>query len=99
MKSHATRKPVHGPSERAAYLYIPPADEKRLASWPIAVAAQTHAISASPTESGSACREYGTEMKIEIVTLGPIFADRAWSAQSQGGGLCVQRPPSIVATT
>ena len=65
MKSHATRKPAQGPSERAAYVYIPPADGKCLASCPIAVAAQIHAISASPTESGSACCEYGTEMKIE----------------------------------
>ena len=32
------------------------------ASCPIAVAAQRHAISASPTESGRACRASGTEM-------------------------------------
>ena len=59
MNSHATRKPAPGPSERAAYVYMPPADGKRLASWPIAVAAQMQAISASATDSGSACREYG----------------------------------------
>ena len=62
MKSHATRKPAHGPSERAAYVYMPPADGNSFASCPIAVAAQMHAISASPTESGSAWRASGTEM-------------------------------------
>ena len=41
---------------------MPPADGNRLASCPIAVAAQMQAISASPTDSGSACRASGTEM-------------------------------------
>src|SRR5919204_1832446 len=68
MKSHATRKPAQGPSERAAYVYMPPADGNSFASWPIAVAAQTQAISARPTESGSACCASGTEMKIEYAT-------------------------------
>jgi hypothetical protein len=47
---------------------MPPADGKSLASWPIAVAAQMQAISARPTESGSAWRASGTEMKIEYAT-------------------------------
>ena len=62
MNSQATRKPAHGPSPRAAYVYMPPADGNSFASCPIAVAAQMQAISASPTESGSACRASGTEM-------------------------------------
>jgi hypothetical protein len=41
---------------------MPPAEGNSRASCPIAVAAQMHAISASPTESGSACCAYGTEM-------------------------------------
>jgi hypothetical protein len=68
MNSHATRNPAPGPSDRAAYVYIPPADGYSFASWPIAVAAQMHAISASPTDSGSACYASGTEMKIEYAT-------------------------------
>src|SRR5581483_6444207 len=68
MKSHATRKPAHGPSDLAAYVYMPPADGNSFASCPIAVAAQMHAISASATESGSACCACGTEMKIEYAT-------------------------------
>ena len=47
MNSQATRKPAHGPSERAAYVYMPPADGTSFASCPIAVAAQRQAISAS----------------------------------------------------
>ena len=41
---------------------MPPADGNSLASWPIAVAAQMQATSASKTESGSAWRASGTEM-------------------------------------
>src|SRR5947199_7069972 len=144
MKSQATRKPAHGPSDLPAYVYMPPADGNSFASCPIAVAAQMHAISARPTESGSACCDCGTEMKIEYATAaagamcvidwnrtcgspiecsrrcskrpplgvaasivppldgngsGAIFSHRPDSDQSQGGGLWVQRPPSIVATT
>ncbi len=62
MKSHATRKPGPSPRLRATYVYMPPADGKSFASCPIAVAAQMQAISASPTDSGSACRASGTEM-------------------------------------
>src|SRR5690349_24295892 len=68
MKSQATRKPAHGPSVLPAYVYMPPADGNSFASCPIAVAAQMHAISARPTESGSAWCEYGTEMMIESAT-------------------------------
>ena len=62
MNSQATKKPEPGPSERAAYVYMPPADGKCLASCPIAVAAQMQATSASRTDSGSACWASGTEM-------------------------------------
>src|SRR5207302_2219114 len=68
MKSQATRNPAHGPSDFAAYVYMPPADGNSFASCPIAVAAQMHAMSASPTDSGSACCACGTEMKIEYAT-------------------------------
>src|SRR5919199_5779383 len=97
MKSHATRKPAHWPSERPAYVYIPPADGNSFASCPIAVAAQMHAISASATESGSACCASGTEMKIEYATAAagamcvidwnstwgsPIECSRRWSKRA-----------------
>ncbi len=62
MNSHATRKPAVGPSERAAYVYMPPADGNCFASCPIAVAAQMQATRASNTESGSAWRASGTEI-------------------------------------
>src|SRR3954453_8022889 len=60
----------------------------------MAVAAQMHAISASPTDSGSACCASGTEMKIEYATAAagamcvidwnstcgsPIECSRRWS--------------------
>src|SRR3954452_8549590 len=60
----------------------------------MAVAAQMQAISARPTESGSACRASGTEMKIEYATAAagamcvidwnstcgsPIECSRRWS--------------------
>ena len=41
---------------------MPPADGNSFASCPIAVAAQMQAMSASATESGSACLASGTEM-------------------------------------
>src|SRR3954466_14899147 len=60
----------------------------------MAVAAQMHAISARPTDSGSACWASGTEMKIEYATAAagamcvidwnstwgsPIECSRRWS--------------------
>src|SRR3954447_1404827 len=47
---------------------MPPAEGKCLASWPIAVAAQMQATSASSTASGSACWASGTEMYSEYAT-------------------------------
>src|SRR4051812_22627762 len=94
MNSHATRNPAGAPSDRAAYVYMPPADGYSFESWPMAVAAQMHAISARPTDSGSACRASGTEMKIEYATAAagamcvidwnstcgrPIECSRRWS--------------------
>src|SRR5580765_8830658 len=111
MKSHATRKPDHGPSERAAYVYMPPADGNSLASWPIAVAAQMHAIRASPTDSGSACLEYGTEMKIEYATAAagamcvidwnstcqsPIECSRRWSKRRGSPAVAASMDASFV---
>src|SRR5580765_5886766 len=111
MKSHATRKPDHGPSERAAYVYMPPADGNSLASWPIAVAAQMHAISASATDSGSACRESGTEMKIEYATAAagamcvidwnstcqsPIECSRRWSKRRGSPAVAASMGSSFV---
>src|SRR5881227_2625442 len=104
MKSHATRNPAHGPRDFAAYVYIPPADGNSFASCPIAVAAQMHAISASPTDSGSACCACGTEMKIEYATAAagamcvidwkstcgsPIECSRRWSKR-------LAPPPSLL---
>src|SRR5207253_8280054 len=104
MKSHATRKPAQGPSELAAYVYIPPADGKSFASWTIAVAAQMHAISARPTESGSACCEYRTEMKIEYATAAAgamcvIDWKSTWGSPIECSRRCSKRlGPAVVAS-
>src|SRR6478672_1395940 len=110
MKSQATRKPAHGPSDLPAYVYNPPADGNRFASCPIAVAAQMHAISARPTESGSACCDCGTEMKIEYATAAagamcvidwkstcgrPIECSRRWSNRRSPPGAATAISPSL----
>src|SRR3954453_3117385 len=102
MKSQATRNPAQGPSERAAYVYMPPAEGKSFASCPIAVAAQMQAIRASPTDSGRACCGKGTEMKIEYATAAagamcvmdwnrtcgsPIECSRRWSKRLGAAGV------------
>src|SRR6185437_14571790 len=98
MKSQATRKPAHGPRVLPAYVYMPPADGNSFASCPIAVAAQMHAISARPTESGSACCACGTEMKIEYATAAPgamcvIDWNRTCGSPIECSRRCSNRPP------
>src|SRR5438270_12173472 len=105
MKSQATRKPAHGPSDLPAYVYMPPADGNSFASCPIAVAAQMHAISARPTESGSACCDCGPEMKIEYVTaaagaMGVIDWNRTGGSPIECSRRCSKRqPPADPAST
>src|SRR5579884_458135 len=104
MKSQATRNPAQGPSVRAVYVYMPPADGKCFASWPIAVAAQMHAMSASPTESGSACCATGTEMKIEYATAAAgamcvIDWNRTCGRPIECSRRCSKRPPDADAAS
>src|SRR4051812_3594044 len=110
MKSHATRNPAPGPSDLPGYGYSPPADGNRFASCPIAVAAQMHAINARPTDSGSACCDCGTEMKIEYATAAagamcvidwkstcgkPIECSRRWSNRRSSPGAATAISPSL----
>src|SRR5256885_1592696 len=54
MNSQATRKPAHGPSVRAVYVYIPPADGKRFAGCPIPVAVEDDEIRVAARDEGAA---------------------------------------------
>src|SRR5690348_4318041 len=104
MKSQATRKPAHGPSVLPAYVYMPPADGNSFASCPIAVAAQMHAISARPTDSGSACCACGTEMKIEYATAAAgamcvIDWKRTCGSPIECSRRCSKRPPLVDAAS